>query len=155
MSREGPHICWQWQLHHQTHVNDTVLTSRLDMLPPSAGAVCVSGAGKTRADPTAQQSWLNGHDHCDLTPMIGQRTAVGWVTTLTMAVRRCQALCHERNGGLGRFLIPERMVRAPSMTAFMPDAHTLFTSVQLAADDRPAWRAACRPGACKTQQASL
>ena len=41
------------------------------------------------------------------------------------------------------------------MTAFMPDAHTLFTSVQLAADDSPAWRAACRPGACKTQQASL
>ena len=57
--------------------------------------------------------------------------------------------------GLGRVFVPERMVRAPSMTAFMPDAHTLFTSVQLAADDSPACRAACRPGACEKQQASL
>ena len=41
------------------------------------------------------------------------------------------------------------------MTAFMPDAHTLFTSVQLAAEDSPACRAACRPGACERQQPSL
>ena len=43
---------------------------------------------------------------------------------------------------------PARMLVAPSMTAFMPDAQTLLTVVHTVDAGSPAPSAACRAGAC-------
>lgn len=43
---------------------------------------------------------------------------------------------------------PAWMLWAPSMTAFMPDAHTLLMVQHTVDCGRPAPRAACRAGAC-------
>ena len=43
---------------------------------------------------------------------------------------------------------PSCMLCAPSMTAFMPDAHTLFTVMHTTELGSPAPSAACLAGAC-------
>ncbi len=43
---------------------------------------------------------------------------------------------------------PARMLVAPTMTAFMPDAHTLLTVVHTVDTGSPAPSAACLAGAC-------
>lgn len=47
--------------------------------------------------------------------------------------------------------IPVCMLCVASMTAFMPEAHTLLTVEQTVAGDSPAPRAACLAGACIMQ----
>ncbi len=44
--------------------------------------------------------------------------------------------------------IPVCILCVASMTAFMPDAHTLLTVEQTVVGGRPAPKAACRAGAC-------
>lgn len=46
--------------------------------------------------------------------------------------------------------VPSCMLWAPSMTAFMPEAHTLLIVVQMTEGSSPAPRAACLAGACTT-----
>ena len=50
---------------------------------------------------------------------------------------------------------PARMLVAPSMTAFMPDAHTLLTVVHTVDTGSPASKAACRAGAYAEQCCAL
>ena len=48
------------------------------------------------------------------------------------------------------WLSPAKMDCVPSMIAFIPEAHTLFTVVQGTFCPKPAPSAACRAGACPT-----
>ena len=52
-------------------------------------------------------------------------------------------------------VIPVCMLCVASMTAFMPEAHTLLTVEQTVAGDSPAPRAACLAGACITPETTL